>query len=193
MPTPAPLSRRTAVAGLAGLTGTLAGTLAGCTASSLEPGPAPTPPTPTVSPGSRPTGTPAGRPTRDQDVRLAAQVLAGEQAMLDLVLAALRRHPRLAAPLAAATQAHREHVDLLVGAVPSDARAPRRADRPPPVPARPGAALSGLARAEDRLARLRAHDALAARSGPFARVLASMAAAAAQQGTLLADAARDRR
>jgi hypothetical protein len=182
------VSRRTAVAGLAGLTGTLAGTLTGCTASSLEPG-LPAAPSPTAGPGARPTGS----PTRDHDVRLAARVLAGEQAMLDRVLATLRRHPGLAAALAAARQGHREHVDVLVAAVPAGARTPRTAARPRPVPGGPGAALSSLAGAEDRLARLRARDALTARSGPFARVLASMAAAAAQQGALLAGAAQDRR
>jgi hypothetical protein len=171
------------VAGLAVLTGALTG----CTASSLDTGPQN--PAPTGSP-------PAGRapgPTRDSDVGLAARVLDGEQAMLDRVLATLRRHPGLATALAGARQAHRAHVALLIGAVPPGARRDDAAPAPRPVPARSAAALRVLARAEQRLAQLRTADALDARSGPFARVLASMAAAAAQQGTVLAGAAVDQR
>lgn len=176
------------MAGLAALTGTLAGTLTGCTDSSLPTGP--TDPPPTGSPSS----SASGSTTRDHDVRLAAQVLDSEQAMLDRVLAALRAHPRLVATLAGARAAHSAHVDLLIGAVPPEARRPAPAPRRRPVtPRSSAAALSVLAGREDRLARLRTTHALDARSGPFARVLASMSAAAAQQSALLAAAARDQR
>jgi hypothetical protein len=60
------------------------------------------------------------------------------------------------------------------------------------VPPKAGAALAALARAEQRLSQVGRRSAFAAESGAFARVLASMAAAATQQSTQLAAAARDR-
>jgi hypothetical protein len=59
----------------------------------------------------------------------------------------------------------------------------------PRVPARAAVALAALAREEDRLSLLGRRSAFAAQSGAFARVLASMAAASAQQARTLADAA----
>jgi hypothetical protein len=55
------------------------------------------------------------------------------------------------------------------------------------------AALLALAAAEEHQSGSVRQDALAARSGAFARVLASMAAAAAQQSVHLRAAARDHR
>jgi hypothetical protein len=55
------------------------------------------------------------------------------------------------------------------------------------------AALAALAREEDRVALLGRRSAFTAESGAFARVLASMAAAASQQSVTLAAAARGRR
>jgi hypothetical protein len=147
-------------------------------------------------------------PAQDPDVALAATVLTGEQAMLDRVLATARRHPGVAPALAEVETMHRAHVRLLTDAVPDDARsrasasasasasAPSAAASPAPsesgspaVPGRPGAALALLASEEQRLGRIGKRSAFAAESGAFARVLASMAAAAGQQAVALNAAA----
>lgn len=170
MRTPPRLSRRTAVGGAAALTALVA---SGCTDGQA------TAPTRTVTGTATPT-----RAAVAPDVALAAAVLRGEQAMLDRVVATARRHPGLAGTLAGARSAHRAHVRLLRRAVPdgTPARAPERPGR---VPRRPGPALAAVARAEGRLSAAGERDALRARSGAFARVLASMAAASAQQATRL--------
>ena len=189
MPTTPPLrraahmSRRTAVGGAAAL-GVVAVT--GCTPRGIDARPGPTPAV-------------KRSPDTDPDVALAATVLADEQSMLDRVLATVRRHPRLATTLAGARTAHTAHVDLLTAAVPQDGSSPSAtpsvAPAPAPraaatrVPARAAAALAALAREEDGLSLLGRRSAFAAESGAFARVLASMAAAAAQQAQVLADAA----
>jgi hypothetical protein len=174
------LSRRTAVGGAAAL-GTLAVT--GCTPRGID---------------ARPGPAPAARrsPDADPDVTLAASVLAEEQGMLDRVLATVRQHPGLRTTLAATRTAHTAHVQLLTAAVPhgaSPAATPSSTSGSRPggarVPARAGVALAALARAEDRLSLLGRRSAFDARSGAFARVLASMAAASAQQSRTLADAA----
>jgi hypothetical protein len=59
------------------------------------------------------------------------------------------------------------------------------------VPASPGAALAALAREEERLSQVGKRSAFAAESGAFARVLASMAAAAAQHAVALNTAAAE--
>jgi hypothetical protein len=147
-------------------------------------------------------------PAQDPDVALAATVLTGEQAMLDRVLATARRHPGVAPALAEVETMHRAHVRLLTDAVPDDGRsrasasasasasAPSAAASPAPsesgspaVPGRPGAALALLASEEQRLGRIGKRSAFAAESGAFARVLASMAAAAGQQAVALNAAA----
>lgn len=182
--TPELVSRRTALLGVAGLGGVAGSALAGCTSGGAEPGP--------VAPTT--TGTPPAGRTVEPDVRLAATVLGVERAMLARVLVTQRRHPRLAGPLAAARAVHQAHVDLLVTAVPKGTGSPGPSDgRRPTVPTSPVAALSALARAEDRLAETGRRSALAAESGAFARVLASMAAAAAQQAVHVAGAAEERR
>ena len=171
------LSRRTAVGGLATLTAAL---VTGCTAD--RPSPPPTGP-------AAPTGTPPPEP----DVALAMAVLRDEQAMLDRLLATLRKHPRLAGTVAGARAAHRAHIDLLAEAVPAGvaSHGPARR-RTPPVADGPAAALAALVRAEDRLAAQDRRSALTAESGALARVLASMAAAAAQQAVQVAGAGGDR-
>jgi hypothetical protein len=159
----------------------------------------------------KPDAVTTGRAPRvDPDVALAATVLADEQALLDQVLATLERHPGLEAALAGARSAHQAHVELLKDAVPDDARTPETdpgsptvspsvspsvgaSPSVPRVPARVPVALGAVARAEDRLALVGRRSSFAAQSGAFARVLASMAAAAAQQATTLATAATERR
>lgn len=191
---PAAVSRRTATVGVAAVTAALA---SGCTPRGID-----------RRPRARSSATTA--PRTDPDVALAAAVLTDEQDMLDRVLATLRRHPRLAPVLSGTRAVHQAHVDLLTDAVPDRARASSAAspsqgaspsvspsvapapDPPARVPSRVPAALAALAREEDRLALLGRRSAFTAESGAFARVLASMAAAASQQSVTLAAAARGR-
>ena len=145
-------------------------------------------------------------PQEDPDVTLAATVLGGEQAILDRLTATVRRHPGLRARLSPAEATHRAHVRLLTDAVPhqvtpSTAGTPSPTPSgspapaaPPVVPVRPGLALAALAREEGRLSLLDKRSSFAAESGAFARVLASMAASAAQHAVVLtAAAARENR
>jgi hypothetical protein len=172
------VSRRTAVGGVAAAAVAL---VAGCTSSDdSKPSATRTPP-PRHSPGT------------DPDVRIAATVLERERVLLERVAATARKHPRLAPQLATARAAHRAHVALLTKAVPNDT--PVKSPGPgatPRVPNKPVPALSALAAAEKRLSDVGARSSLAARSGPFARLLASMAAAASQQSVLLSAAAAER-
>jgi hypothetical protein len=175
-----PVSRRTALAGLAGAT---VGLVTGCTSDGPEPGDA------DAGPSSTPTGTRS--PAVEPDVRLAATVLDAEQAMLDRLVATGRRHRRLQGRLAVARAAHRDHVELLASAVPPGATRTPAPRRRPAVPRSPAEALAALARAEDRLARTGRQSALVAESGAFARALAAMAASAAQLAVTTAPAASD--
>jgi hypothetical protein len=183
VPTPLPVSRRTALGGTV-LAAVLAGGLAaGCTAPGRR------------GSGTRPQGSPA-----DPDVTLLSAALDSERRLLDRVSATVRRHPGLSATLAGARAAHRAHVDLLRAGAPSSsptaspsASASASGSTAPPVPGTPAAALLALAGAEDDQSGSVRKDALAARSGAFARVLASMAAAAAQQAVHLRAAAGEHR
>lgn len=161
--------RRTALGGLLAL-GTVA---AGCTGKASPPEPRTSPP-------------PAAG--TDPDVLLAATVLTAEQEVLDLVTATMRRHRQLRRELLPAAQVHREHARLLRDAVPSSAPSPSGTPTGPArIPSDPGKALAVVARGEDRLNLVAKRSAFSAESGAFARILASMAAAAAQQSTLLRD------
>ena len=186
MRTPPRLSRRTAVGGAAALTALV---VSGCTqdgASRTRSGPA-------AIESTANSETPTRGPV-PPDVALAAAVLRDEQSMLDQVAATARRHPGLAETVSGARSTHRAHVRLLRQAVPDGTRrTPPRPFRPGQVPRRPGPALAALVRAETRLSAVGQHNAVRAESGSFARVLASMAAASAQQAARLADVAEDRR
>ena len=198
MPTPIPappgpgLRRRTAVGGLLAAGGAAA--LAGCT-HGVDRRPARRLP---ASPG----------PSVEPDVALAAAVLADEQRVLDLVDATVGRHPQLAGTLAGARAVHVQHVRLLTHAVPGGATESATPSPAAPtsnptatttptdgrsgtptaeadVPADRRRAVAAVARAEDDLTLTGKRSAFAAQSGAFARVLASMAAASAQQAVLL--------
>ena len=195
MPSPVParsaLTRRTAIGGAAAVGAVV---VTGCTPSGIDR-------------RSRRSAVAAPTPDTDPDVALAATVLADEQAMLDRIAATVARHPGLDGRLAAARAAHQAHVDLLTKAVPAKARvspsqdatpsvSPSVAPSPaatPVVPARPPRALAVLANEEDRLSLVGRRSAFAARSGAFARVLASMSASAAQHAATLADTTGGRR
>lgn len=180
--------------------GAAAAATAACTPYTVE---QPTVPAPT----RRPRGV-------DPDVALAATVLADEQRMVELIDATVQEHPRLRDALAQAREVHRAHVELLNDAVPGGATAavspaaspsvspdvtvspeesPEGSTSESPgasssaVPRRRRDALAALVDAEDALALLDKRSAFAAQSGAFARVLASMAAAAAQQAVLVAE------
>ena len=189
MPSPTPprraLSRRTALLGAVAL-----GT-AGCTPYSLGD---------SRRQGQHPIA-PAEVPREDPDVALAASVLAAEQAMVDLIDATTATHPRLARLLDATRAVHAEHIGLLADAVPDTATSPSpsasasaspSAETPAPttyeVPRDQTKALRQVARHEDELSLADKRSAFATESGAFARVLASMAAAAAQQAAVLRSA-----
>lgn len=138
--------------------------------------------------GPRPPGASRSRPAEPlPDVALAATVVADEQALLDRIDATLARHPQLERVLAEARAAHAAHVTLLEDAAP---KPPSPAPSPAGgsatgVPADPGRAVRVIARREDELALVDKRSAFAAESGAFARLLASMAASAAQQAVAL--------
>ena len=209
MPRPPVLSRRTAVGGALAAVAAL---VSACTRGGRGAGAAtaPSPRTPAASP--------ARSPAPDPDVALADAVLAREQALLDRVLATLRAHPTTGAALRSARHAHQAHVRLLRGAVPAPTsgtasaapsgtasgtstgtptstatRTPAPRAQQVAVPAHVPAALAAVAGAEQRLAAAERGAGLHARSGPFARLLAGMAASAAQQSAHLGTAAREGR
>ena len=175
------LSRRAAVVTVAAATVT---TMAGCTSTGAGRSAGRTRPSDTAKP--------------DPDVALATRALAREHAMLQHVVATVHAHPGLAGVLAGTRATHRAHVELLARAVPSrppsPGPTPSTAGNPGhAVPRRSSAALAALAREESRLAELARDSALVARSGAFARVLASAAAAASQQDSALTAAAATHR
>ncbi len=135
-------------------------------------------------------------PRTDPDVALAAAVLAAEQDLVDRIDAAVAAHPRLQRVLAATRDVHAAHVDLLADAAPDgpvpsaspsapDSSSLPATEEPASVPDDPARALRALVRHEDALSLADKRSAFAAESGSFARVLGSMAAAAAQQAAVL--------
>ncbi len=128
----------------------------------------------------QPTGSAA--PVRpDDDTALAATALAATLQVGDLVARVAARHRGLAGSLAETTLMHQAHADLLAEAgEASEQAAPR------PVPGRAATALALVLTEERVLQRMLAASAGGAASGSFARALASMSAAVAQQRTELA-------
>lgn len=173
--TPLPLSRRTATGGAlalgaAALSG-LSGVLSGCDID---------PPAAVPSPGEPTTG-----PGDDIDVRLLSEVLGALDAAVALVAAVAGRHAGLAASLTPLLAMHAEHRSVLAEASASDA--PAATATPVAPPSAPAARLA-VSRAETRLEGVLARAVVAAESGSFARALASMRAAVAQQVVVLAEA-----
>ena len=191
MPTPssapgplsgAPLSRRAALAVLAAAVG---GVVAGCTPERQQP--------------RARRQEPVERQV-DPDVAVAAEALADQRAMVELIEATQRRHRGLRELLAPALATHQAHVAMLKDAVPDDvpvspsgspsaSTSPSASGSPQPGPHVPGdqaRALARVVRAEQELRTSTKRLAFKAESGAFARVLGSMTAAAAQQAVLLA-------
>jgi len=128
--------------------------------------------------------------------------LADEQSALDAVEATAARHRDLAELLAPVIAAHSEHVRLLAEAAPatpapaaeagaaaSPSSSPSAPDEQDPrrhrVPREPQAALTSISATEQDLSTSIKRHAFVAQSGAFARLLASMAASAAQQAVVL--------
>jgi hypothetical protein len=160
----APLSRRTLLG-----TSLLVAGLSACDDVPLE----------QTRPGAltQPSASPAPGPDPDEDLLRAALLLEATQvARLDKV-SRLQVAADVGRRLDAARKVHQAHVDLLRGDDPAPQVQP-----PTSLPRR---LLGRLAGTEIGIAEQHAAAALAAQSGPFARVLASMAAAARQQATSL--------
>jgi len=156
---------------------------AGCTLSG---------PTPTRSPQRRSAEV-------DPDVALLDEVAAATSAMVDLYEGVLREHQALRGDLRPMLAAQRAHADALGEAAPSGeggASGPsggpsggprRRSGRGVGVPRRPAAAVRELTDAENRSAADLLDATRQAVSGPFAQLLASMSASAAQRVLVLGE------
>ena len=116
----------------------------------------------------------------DDDSEVAATALAATNRVADLVTRVAARHPGLAGPLADVTLMHQAHADLLAEAGEASEEA-----TPRPVPGRSPTALALVLTEERKLQQTLAGAAGGAASGTFARALASMSAAVAQQRTRL--------
>lgn len=145
-------------------------------------------------------------PEIDPDVAVATEALAAQTVMIELVRATEERHDSLRGRLGPVLAAHEAHAALLSDAVPSEASAtPSPPPSPSPsasgsasatspaapgdrrtrVPGDPARALRQVVAAEQTLATTTKRHAFRAQSGAFARVLGSMAAAAAQHAVVL--------
>lgn len=205
MPSPRPIPPRwtTALSRRATLLGVVGAATAACSPYELQ--------TQRRRP-ARPTPSRAETPKVDPDVALATTVVAAERDLLERIEATVRRHPGLERILARTRAVHETHVALLEDAVPPTTEGPSEAAGSGPVdpttadpaanqpagpgdeatparsrsvPREPARALRAVADAEDALELATKQAAFAAESGSFARVLASMAAAAAQQSAVL--------
>ncbi|MDQ3616887.1 MAG: hypothetical protein M3393_09730 [Actinomycetota bacterium] len=129
----------------------------------------------------------------DPDIALAVAALTEERSALDALEATASRHRRLMARLSPVIETHRAHVSLLAKAAPDDpsdapSATPRRRSGAAPsfrVPREEEASRKELVTAEVALSTAQRRHAFAAESGAFARLLASMAAAAAQHAAEL--------
>jgi len=143
---------------------------------------------------------PPVEPEVDPDVAVATEALAAQTALIDLVRATQERHGRLTEALSPVLEAHEAHAALLSEAVPSgESESPATSASASPSPATPGErrtrvprnrarALQQVVTAEQALATSTKRHAFKAQSGAFARVLGSMAAAAAQHSVVLQSA-----
>ena len=171
----APMSRRAALGVLAAAVG---GAVAGCTPGQQQ---------------HRARRRQRVEPKVDPDVSVAADALAEQKAVLELIEATQQRHKGLAKVLAPALATHKAHVAVLADAVPDDVNG-NPSPSPSPsasrsrriaVPGDQARALDKVVRAEQDLRTSTKRLAFNAESGAFARILGSMAAAAAQQAAVL--------
>jgi hypothetical protein len=120
------------------------------------------------------------------------RALRAEQALVDRIEVTVHHHPTLRKELHDALAVHRAHVRLLSGTVQGGTvrgAGPHRSAGPS-VPGTAGAAVAAVVRSERRLEAAHVATAVRAQSGDFARVLAGMAAAAAQQAAVLSATAQ---
>ncbi len=127
----------------------------------------------------QPTGSTGPAPV-DDDTDVAATALAATTHVAGLVARVAARHRGLAGALADVTLMHQAHADLL-----AEAGEPSGEAAPQPVPGRSATALALVLSEERELQQTLAEAAGGAASGTFARALASMSAAVAQQRTRL--------
>jgi hypothetical protein len=116
----------------------------------------------------------------EPDVAVATRALAEITAVRAAVSGTLSRYPASRSQLGPLVRMHRAHERTLVHAVPDRAR-PTAKPAPYVVPRKHKAALSKLARREQRLHDSLGRLALRAQSGDFARLLASMGSATSQR------------
>ncbi len=182
-----PLSRRTTLraASVAGVLG-----VSGC---ELGDGGSRRRPPPAV--GADASATPT--PDREGDLIILDEVRAAVAAAAEAVRATGQRHRALRRRLRALLGSHDAHLAQLAATDPAASTSPETTGTAPAtgssvsVPARPAKALSTLRRAERALETILAESAVRAASGDFARLLASMSAAVAQQVVLLTPASGD--
>lgn len=117
-------------------------------------------------------------PGPDVDADLVTDVLRQLSITHRVVHENRRAHASLRPALAPLERLHAAHADELGDLVPVVGRVADRAEAP-------AVALARVATAEDRLERRLVRAAIAAESGALAQLLASMAAAVAQERTLL--------
>lgn len=137
---------------------------------------------PQVQVGSGDNGpkTPGSTPDVDPDIALARSAVSATRRSIAHLEATMQRFPGLGMRLAPVLAMHRAHLGVLDDAV------PKGATTAPPTPADPVPTARSAALQRVVASQVRAHDALVvqagrARSGSFARLLASMAAAVSQQ------------
>jgi hypothetical protein len=111
-------------------------------------------------------------------------VLADQRQLLERIRRTARAHPVLLARLRPMLSVSAQHVDALVRAGPSH----RLGTRPVRVPSLPTQAIDDLQGHLRRASRDRIADCVEARSGAFARLLASVAAGVAQEAVSLGTA-----
>jgi hypothetical protein len=129
----------------------------------------------------------------DPDQPLLEAALEAERAM-DVRLLDAGRHEGLRRLLRRAHEVHIAHARLLSEAAGEDGEGGERGEggsSPSAAKAPARATLEDLVRRERRLAAGHVQRAMKARSGPFARLLAVLAASATQQSVVLAQAAAD--
>lgn len=129
---------------------------------------------------ARGAGTESDTDSVEPDVRLLDELLADVDATAALVASLVQREQRLAGRLAPLTELHRTHRAALAEAAPDER--PDQADGER-LPRGRAAALDAVRLREVALQTRLAEGAVAAESGTFARMLASMSAAVGQQLT----------
>lgn len=129
----------------------------------------------------------------DPDVAVLDEAVAVVSGLVTGLEQSVAERPTLARQVDPVLEAHRRHAQVLGEARPSDggsAGTPSGSASPSRPPVGPRQTLARLARAERQAAARHLEHTARAKSGQFARLLASIAAAEAQYGVVLGKAAR---